>query len=229
MRAGSLTFPKAFVRVPTIVLVSAGVDSCALVEALLERGALVIPLYVRGGLRWEFAELTWLKRWLARRHYPRLKPLMVRSMSVRDLYADHWSTTGHGVPSHRSADTAVYLPARNVWLLTIAATLAAQRRCSALALGTLKGNPFGDATPEFFRTMTAALSRALSHPLQIIAPLRRLTKAQLIRRFPDLPFHLTFSCLQPRGLRHCGRCNKCAERQRAFRAAHIPDPTAYAR
>jgi 7-cyano-7-deazaguanine synthase len=43
------------------------------------------------------------------------------------------------------------------------------------------------------------------------------------------PFHLSFSCLQPHGLRHCGRCNKCAERQLAFRKAGVPDPTTYAR
>jgi 7-cyano-7-deazaguanine synthase len=39
---------------------------------------------------------------------------------------------------------------------------------------------------------------------------------------------LTFSCLAPQGRRHCGRCNKCAERKRAFRQAGIPDPTKYA-
>ena len=228
MRAGSLTFPKAFVRVPTVALVSGGVESCALIEVLLERGASVIPLYVRGGLRWESVELAWLTRQLAQRHGPRLKPLVICSMSFRSLYADHWSTTGRGVPSHRSADAAVYLPGRNVWLLTMAATVAAQQRGSALALGTLHGNPFGDATPEFFRTMAAALSQALSHPLRIIAPLRRLTKTQAIRRFPHLPYHLTFSCIHPHGQRHCGRCNKCAERQRAFIGAGLSDPTQYA-
>ena len=229
MRTGSLTFPKRFVRVPTVALVSGGVESCALIEALLERDASVIPLYVRGGLRWESVELARLKRWLARRRNPRLQPLMIRPLSLRALHAGHWSTTGRGVPSHRSADAAVYLPGRNVWLLTLAATVATQRRCRAVALGTLHGNPFGDATPEFFRAMAAALSQALSHPLQIIAPLRRLAKMQLIQRFPSLPYHLTFSCINPCGTRHCGRCNKCAERQRAFRAAHMPDPTQYAR
>ena len=34
-----------------------------------------------------------------------------------------------------------------------------------------------------------------------------------------LPLELTFSCISPlRGL-HCGHCNKCAERQAAFRDA----------
>ena len=228
MRAGSLTFPRGFGRVPTVALVSGGLDSGALIEALLERGAPVVPVYLQAGLRWESVELIWLRRYLARRRHPQLKPLMIRPLSLRALHAGHWSTTGRSVPSRRSADAAVYLPGRNVWLLTMAATVAAQQRCRAVALGTLQANPFGDATALFFRTMADALSQALSVPLQIIAPLRRMTKAQLIRRFPGLPLHLTFSCINPRGEQHCGRCNKCAERQRAFRAARVPDLTTYA-
>jgi len=40
---------------------------------------------------------------------------------------------------------------------------------------------------------------------------------------------LTLSCTRPRGLRHCGGCTKCAERQHAFAAAGVPDPTRYVR
>ena len=43
----------------------------------------------------------------------------------------------------------------------------------------------------------------------------------------DYPLGLTFSCIAPeRGL-HCGGCNKCAERQEAFRDAGMADPTRY--
>ena len=34
----------------------------------------------------------------------------------------------------------------------------------------------------------------------------------------DMPLELTFSCIDPRDGLHCGRCNKCAERQEAFRS-----------
>ena len=112
-------------------------------------------------------------------------------------------------------------------MLSVAAVLCAKRRISTIALGTLQGNPFGDASPVFLRQMAAALSKALERPIQILAPLRSMRKAQVIRAARAVPFELTFSCLQPRGLRHCGRCNKCAERCRAFRAAGLSDPTRY--
>jgi 7-cyano-7-deazaguanine synthase len=44
----------------------------------------------------------------------------------------------------------------------------------------------------------------------------------------DMPLELTFSCLAPVAGLHCGRCNKCAERQAAFRDAGIDDRTEYA-
>ncbi|MCD4728936.1 MAG: 7-cyano-7-deazaguanine synthase, partial [Pirellulales bacterium] len=43
------------------------------------------------------------------------------------------------------------------------------------------------------------------------------------------PLELTFSCLSPVAGLHCGRCNKCAERQEAFRSLEMHDPTRYAR
>jgi 7-cyano-7-deazaguanine synthase len=62
------------------------------------------------------------------------------------------------------------------------------------------------------------LSAALNFPLSIRAPFSRLSKKQVLALGRGLPWELTFSCLKPRGVRPCGRCNKCAERDKAFRA-----------
>ena len=195
---------------------------------LLAHGGRVVPLYLRCGLRWEPAELSWLRRFLRAIRSASLAPLVVVDLPLRSLYGSNWSLTGRRIPGARSADAAVYLPGRNALLLTAAAIVCAQRRISRLAIGTLKGNPFGDASPAFFRRMSSGLSQALARPIRIIAPLRRLTKPQLIRSAAGLPLALTYSCLRPRGQAHCGRCNKCAERRRAFRRAGVADPTRYA-
>ncbi|MBI4343111.1 MAG: 7-cyano-7-deazaguanine synthase [Candidatus Omnitrophica bacterium] len=214
---------------PVCALVSGGLDSAVLVHRLSTTHPRILPVYLRGGLSWEDAELHWLRRFLRAIHMPRLAPLHMAELPLRSLYGAHWSVTGRGIPGARSADAAVYLPGRNALLLTHAAVLAARHRISAIALGILKGNPFGDATPRFFRLIASSLSEALGHPVRIFAPLARSTKVQLIRQASaaGVPLGLTFSCLRPRGLRHCGRCNKCAERRRAFRTAGVPDPTQY--
>lgn len=214
---------------PACVLLSGGLDSAVLLQRSLRRGRPIIPVYVRCGFVWEAAELHALRRLLRALRSRSLRPLQLLDVPMRPLFGAHWSLTGRRLPGPRSPDAAVYLPGRNTMLLTAAAIVAARERASTLALGTLRGNPFPDATPRFFSLLSRALSEALGRPLRITAPLRRLGKAQLIRSTSETPFGLTFSCLRPqRGQRHCGRCNKCAERRRAFRLADVEDPTVYA-
>ena len=214
---------------PTCLLLSGGLDSGVLLQQFLARGTRVLPVYLRCGFRWEAAELYWLRRFLRAVRSRKLLPLHVAGLPLRSIYGAHWSFTGRRVPGAVSPDRAVYLPGRNALLLSVAAVLCAKRRIFTIALGTLKGNPFGDASPEFLRQMASCLTRALGHPIRIATPLRSMRKPQVIRVARAMPLELTFSCLQPRTLRHCGRCNKCAERMKAFIRAGVADPTRYAR
>jgi 7-cyano-7-deazaguanine synthase len=210
------------------VLASGGVESAALLRWSLERYERVTPLYVRTGARWEPAELGRLRRLVSAFRAPRLARPVVLHVPVGDVYGRHWSLTGRGVPGADSPDPAVYLPGRNLLLLGKAAVHGVLAGLDVLLLGTLKDNPFPDATPEFFEAMTRAIRLGLAAPLRIETPFRDLHKADVIRAARDVPWGETFSCIRPVGTRHCGACNKCAERRRAFAEAGIADPTRYA-
>ena len=180
------------------------------------------PVYVRAGFLWERAELHWLRRLLRALRRPALKPLTCLELPAGDCYpAGHWSLSGRRVPDARSRDETVYLPGRNALLLTKAATFCAGRGIGSIALGVLSTNPFPDGSPRFLRLMARALSAGLGAPLRVIAPLAGLDKTRVIRSSGDLPWELTFSCIRPKGLRHCGRCNKCAERNAGLAAARL--------
>jgi len=203
------------------VLASGGFDSCVLLADLLEQGCVVHPFYVRSGFFWEKAELYWLKRFLKTLKHPRLKPLTVAEAPMRWIMGGHWSLTGKGVPSSRAAWDSVYLPGRNLLLLSQAGVYAATRGIPRVVLGVLRGNPFADSKPRFLKDMQSAINDALRARLVVDAPYTRLGKAEVARRAARLaerfPLELTFSCLHPRGVRPCGRCSKCAEREKGLR------------
>ncbi|MCZ6766498.1 MAG: 7-cyano-7-deazaguanine synthase, partial [bacterium] len=88
-------------------------------------------------------------------------------------------------------------------------------------------NPFPDATPEFFESFGNVLSKGLGHEIEIEAPFRGRNKAELIRSHSGLPLELTLTCANPSNSTHCGDCNKCTERQDAFRESGVEDRTKY--
>lgn len=208
------------------VLVSGGVDSAVLVgESIRDR--VVYPLYVRFGLTWEQAELLHLRRFLDAVAGPNLRPLTILDMPVRDLYGDHWSITGMGVPALGTPDEDVFLPGRNVLFLSKAVLWCHLHKVPAVALAPLSANPFPDGTPHFFASFAALVNEAVGGAVKVLLPYRELSKVDVLRRGKDLPLEWTFSCIRPVEGRHCGACSKCGERQQGFRDAALSDPTPY--
>jgi 7-cyano-7-deazaguanine synthase len=220
----------------TAVLLSGGLDSAVLVAEEAARGS-VQPIYVSVGLAWEDAERRTIARLLQSGGLgSSVHPIAALSVDMTDVYPTaHWAVEGRP-PGYHTPDEDVYLPGRNIVLLSKAGVYCAMARIGRLVLGTLDHNPFPDATPAFRAAMASALSTGLEHELQIDAPYANLGKSEVIRRgiALGLPLELTLSCMNP-GLpdppappRHCGLCSKCRERHDAFLEARVPDPTDYA-
>jgi 7-cyano-7-deazaguanine synthase len=210
-----------------LVLVSGGIESSVLLAGALERYDSVTPVYIHNHLRWEAVEIFWLKRFLRYLKSPSLQPLQILDLTMRDVYESHWSITGTQVPGPRSRDASVYLPGRNILFLSKAAVFAALHGISSMEIGILKANPFSDSSPTFLSKMAQVLSLGLGASLEIKAPFSKLKKSEIIAKAGSLALDLTFSCFNPKGYDHCGDCNKCTERKKAFFAAGIFDKTHY--
>jgi 7-cyano-7-deazaguanine synthase len=213
----------------TVVLLSGGLDSAVLLAHELRERA-VQPVYVSTGLAWEVDERSMVERLLATPLFAvGVRPVVQLEVSLRDVYpTSHWAILGTP-PAYDTPDEDVYLHGRNVILLSKAAIFCTTRQISRVALASLAGNAFPDATPNFFEAMARALSLGLSHPIEIAAPFAAMHKADVVKLGVELgvPFNLTLSCMSPLKSRHCGRCSKCRERHDAFREAGLADRTSY--
>jgi 7-cyano-7-deazaguanine synthase len=210
------------------VLASGGLDSAVLAAEFLEEGRVVQPIYVRFGLAWEQTEETHLRRFLDTLPGSGLRALVALELPVADTYGSHWSLSADEVPDADTPDEAVYLPGRNLLLLAKSSIWCALNGYPTVALGTLKGNPFADSSREFFGDVESLVQTSVDQRLEIATPFAELDKAQVLERGRHLQLEHTFSCIDPTAGVHCGRCNKCAERQRAFDEASIDDVTTYA-
>lgn len=209
------------------VLMSGGIESSVLLHDALTRYQIVTPLYIQNHLRWEEVELFWLKKALRNLRSNRLDALKVLDSNMRDLYEGHWSITGMRVPGAQSKDEDVYIPGRNISFLSKASVFAALNGIPVIEIGVLKGNPFNDSTSKFFAKFSELVSLGLGRSVEIKAPFQKLTKEDVILKGKGLQLEFTFSCINPKGYEHCGECNKCVERKKAFFSAGLTDKTKY--
>jgi 7-cyano-7-deazaguanine synthase len=212
------------------VLFSGGLDSAVLLAMEMAAHAPVWPIHVCAGLAWEEAEARTIARLLAAAPFAgRVPAVTTLTIDMRDVYpATHWAIEGKP-PAYDTPDEDVYLEGRNIVLIGKAAVWCARHRVERLAIGPLAGNPFPDATPEFFESMARAMSLGLARPFSVSAPLAHAHKEDVIRLGIErqVPLELTLSCMNPASDQHCGRCSKCRERQDAFRIAGVEDRTVY--
>ncbi len=128
---------------------------------------------------------------------------------------------------------ATYVPARNTVFLSLALAMAETRGAEAIVVGVnaIDYSGYPDCRPEYldaFRTLARLATKAgvSGRPLELLAPLVSLTKAEIIRLGLDLgiDYGLTTSCYDPDPAgRPCGECDSCRLRAAGFAAAGAVD------
>ena len=210
------------------VLASGGLDSAVLTAEYLGEGRVVQPIYVRFGLAWEETEETHLRRFLDTLQGSGLRPLVTLAPPGRRHVRRSLEPLRRRRPRRRHPRRSRLPTGAEPAPLGEVVDLVCPPRLSTIAFGTLKGNPFADSSREFFGDVESLVQTAVDHRLEIATPFSELDKAHVLELGRHLQLQHTFSCINPTAGVHCGRCNKCAERQRAFEEASIDDVTTYA-
>jgi 7-cyano-7-deazaguanine synthase len=142
------------------------------------------------------------------------------------------------IPKDRDLDDrsipSTYVPARNTILLSLALGWAEVVGARAIVIGVnaLDYSGYPDCRPEYLEAFARMASLATKAGVEgatfeILAPLVRLTKAEIIRRGAELglDYGLTHSCYDPEpNGSPCDRCDSCRLRARGFQEAGLPDP-----
>ena len=131
-----------------------------------------------------------------------------------------------------------YVPARNTIFLSLALgwAEAAGARDLFIGVNALDYSGYPDCRPDFiagFEQLAALATKAgvEGEPFRVQAPLLHLGKADIAREAARLGLDagLSWSCYDPApGPAHCGLCDSCRLRAKAFSEAGLPDPTVYA-
>jgi 7-cyano-7-deazaguanine synthase len=218
-----------------VVLLSGGLDSATVLAMARARGHDCYALSVRYGQR-HSAELhaaTRVARALGAAEH------RIMTVDLAGIGGSALTDAAIAVPTAPTSGIPItYVPARNTIFLSLALAWAEVLAARDIFLGVnaVDYSGYPDCRPEFIRAFgdlakIATKSGALGEPLRLHAPLIAMSKAQIIATGLALgvDYGLTVSCYQAdEAGRACGLCESCRLRAAGFRAAAVPDPTAYA-
>ena len=133
---------------------------------------------------------------------------------------------------------AVWVPGRNILFISIAASLADSFDVPVDILfgaNEEEGNTFPDNTLEFVNRMNDAIKLGCMNKIQVVAPFHNYQKKDIVEYLDENKAKVEFSssCYQVKQWSddgypiHCGLCESCQRRKRAFQIAKKEDLTKY--
>ncbi|MFH0797656.1 MAG: 7-cyano-7-deazaguanine synthase QueC [Candidatus Omnitrophota bacterium] len=213
-----------------VVLLSGGLDSATVLYWAKKRGYFIFPLAFDYCQRHK-KEISAAKK-LARAAGVGLKIIRIslpwQGSSLLDPEVplpQFYSATTPEIPS-------TYVPGRNLIFLAFGFSYAEAIGASFVLIGanSIDFSGYPDCRPQFFRILNHLVLEGTKRgvegkPIKVLAPLVRLSKADIIRLGIRLkvPYHLTWSCYAG-GKKPCGKCDSCFLRAKGFAEAGMADP-----
>ena len=150
--------------------------------------------------------------------------------TLKEVFGEVTSLCNADIPMTSSFSQPIIVPFRNAIFLSVAVSYAASIGANKIFYGAQGSDePFyPDCRREFYKEFEKAACLGTGMEMSIEAPFSGRPKSETLRIGAELgvPFELTWSCYF-NGVRHCGKCESCVNRKKAFKEAGMRDPTEY--
>jgi 7-cyano-7-deazaguanine synthase len=158
-------------------------------------------------------------------------PIKIIDLSMlKEVFGEVTSLCNPDIPMTENFSQPIIVPFRNAIFLSVAVSYAVSICANKIFYGAHGSDePFyPDCRREFYKAFETAAKLGTGEDITVEAPFSDVPKSTIIKRGLELgvPYELTWSCYFA-GKKHCGKCESCMNRKRAFIEAQVPDPTEY--
>lgn len=198
-----------------VILVSGGLDSTTLMYLFVKQNTDFVPLFVNYGQHCAKQELDTLKRVIPAQYVDKIE---IIDVSAIYKYSQSRFIRPANLWKEEVKAEDLYIPYRNVLLLTIAASFAQTLGIDKVYSAFINSNHAKeiDCSSEFFNKLEGLLSEYGS--VKIEMPFRDMTKYEVAKLGIELkaPIGRTFSCQASPDI-PCGACPNCVDRLDALK------------
>ncbi|MCX8182331.1 MAG: 7-cyano-7-deazaguanine synthase QueC [Candidatus Methanomethyliaceae archaeon] len=209
-----------------VVIFSGGPDSTTLLYLTIKRGYKAYPI------TFDYGQIAKREIEAAKKIAEGLGlDIKIIDLSViKDAYLGATSLVDENMPITKEFSKQLIVPFRNGVMLSFAVAYAQSIGANYIFYGAQGSDEpyYPDCRTSFVRAFQRAARLGTDSKLVIKAPLTKLKKSEVIKLGKELgvPFEMTWSCYRGEEI-HCGVCESCVNRKRAFSEASVPDPTVY--
>jgi 7-cyano-7-deazaguanine synthase len=209
-----------------VVVLSGGPDSATVAYWAVKQGCEIFPITFKYG---QIAvKETEAAEKIAESLFTSTK--IIDLSALKEIFNETTSLVSRDIPLTSEFSTPIIVPFRNAIFLSTAVAYAVTVGATKIFYGAQGSDePFyPDCRREFYKAFEKAARLGTCQDVTVKAPFSDKKKSEVLAIGAKLrvPLELTWSCYLD-GKKHCGKCESCLNRKKAFKEAGIADPTKY--
>ncbi|MCL2642636.1 MAG: 7-cyano-7-deazaguanine synthase QueC [Candidatus Bathyarchaeota archaeon] len=209
-----------------VVVLSGGPDSAIVAYWAKNQGYQVYPLTFKYGQI--AAKETLAAQKIAENLSTNTK--IIDLSALKDIFNQTTALVNRNIPLTSEFTPTIIVPFRNAIFLSVAVAYATTVEADNIFYGAHGSDEpfFPDSRREFYEAFEKAARLGTEQNINIHAPYSDKKKFELFKIGATLnvPLEITWSCYLD-GEKHCGLCESCVNRKKAFYESNIADPTEY--